>query len=60
MYLPCVSFHFFLTARILLLFTWYEHLTASSGRGYDITCLNAGASAFDESNELEHILTVPQ
>ena len=28
MYLPCVSFHLFLTARNLLLFTWYEHLTA--------------------------------
>jgi hypothetical protein len=30
MYLPCVSFHLFLvlTARILLLFSWYGHLTA--------------------------------
>ena len=49
MYLPCVSFHLFLTARILLLFTCMNISRQSSGRAYDVTCcLNAGASACDE------------
>jgi len=28
MYFPRVSFHLFLTVRILLPFTWYAHFTA--------------------------------
>jgi hypothetical protein len=32
MYLPCLSFHLFLAARILLLFTWYAGTQAVNPR----------------------------